>query len=86
MVQKGDYKGPFMVYYCGGGSIWREPLRNYNMSFWQPSLPSKAPVWDLLRLTVVLVLKAAVLSDHAVFLPKAAKPQKNYVDLNSKFL
>lgn len=43
-------------------------------------------MWDLLRLTVVLVLKAAVLSDHAVFLPKAAKPQKNYVDLNSKFL
>lgn len=48
--------------------------------------PSRHLCGDLLRLPGVSVLKTVVLSDHILFLPKAVKPQKNYVDLNSKSL
>lgn len=40
----------------------------------------------LFRLTVILVSKAAVVSYHTFFLPKAEKLQKSHSDLNSKFL
>lgn len=48
--------------------------------------PPRHLCWGSFKAHTSFGLKALVLSDHAHFLPKAVKPQKNYVDLNSKFL
>lgn len=82
--QKGGYKGSSGLITAEEGAFSKGLSETIICPSGNPVCPTRHLCGDLLRLAVVSVLKA-FFSDHALFLPKVVKPQKNYVDLNSKF-